>query len=57
MNHFLYDGNCLNIGCLYTHLKTLFKPQNQAECDLTIRHINDMRKNLRINAKKKPTSL
>ena len=30
----------------------LFKPQNQAECDLTIRHINEMRKNLRKNAKK-----
>jgi hypothetical protein len=34
----------------------LFKPQNQAECDLTIRHINEMRKNLRKNAKKQ-TSL
>ena len=35
---------------------TLFKPQNQSECDLTIRHIQDMRKNHRKNAKKK-TSL
>ena len=34
----------------------LFKPQNQAECDLTIRHILEMRKNLRKNAKKQ-TSL
>ena len=42
---------------LHASTITLFKPQNQAECDLTIRHINDMRKNLRTNAKKKPTSL
>ena len=58
MNLFLYVGNYLKPGCLYTPLRiTLFKPQNQSECDLTIRHIEDMRKNLRTNAKKKPISL
>ena len=31
----------------------LFKPQNNSECDLTIRHIKSMRKNKRNNAKKK----
>jgi len=35
----------------------LFKPQNQSECDFTIRHIEEMRKNHRTNAKKKQTSL
>ena len=42
---------------LHASKTVLFKPQNQAECDLTIRHIKDMRKNLRTNAKKKQTSL
>ena len=42
---------------LHASTITLFKPQNQAECDLTIRHIENMRKNLRTNAKKKQTSL
>ncbi len=41
---------------LHASTIALFKPQNQAECDLTIRHINEMRKNLRKNAKKQ-TSL
>ena len=36
---------------------TLFKPQNQKDCDHTIIQIKHMRANLRINAKKKPTSL
>ena len=35
----------------------LFKPQNQKDCDETIRQIEIMRKNLRTNAKKKQTSL
>ena len=35
----------------------LFKPQNQKDCDYTIKQIELMRSNLRINAKKKPTSL
>ena len=35
----------------------LFKPQNQSECDFTIRHIEEMRKNHRTNAKKKQTGL
>ena len=35
----------------------LFKPQNQKDCDYTIIQIKHMRANLRINAKKKPTSL
>ena len=35
----------------------LFKPQNQKDCDHTIIQIKHMRANLRINAKKKPTSL
>ena len=34
----------------------LFKPQNQAECDLTIRHINELRDNFRKDATTK-TSL
>ncbi len=42
---------------LHASKTVLFKPQNQAECDLTIRHIKDMRKNFRTNAKKKQTSL
>tara|TARA_R110000851_G_scaffold44953_1_gene110340 strand:- start:385 stop:867 length:483 start_codon:yes stop_codon:yes gene_type:complete len=35
----------------------LFKPQNQKDCDETIKQIEIMRKNLRTNAKKKQTSL
>ena len=35
---------------------TLYKPQNQKECDLTIRYIQEMRKNHRKNAQKQ-TSL
>jgi hypothetical protein len=35
----------------------LFKPQNQKDCDETIKQIELMRKNLRTNAKKKQTSL
>ncbi len=42
---------------LHANKTTLFKPQNQKECDLTVRHILEMRKNLRTNAKKKQTSL
>tara|TARA_R100001443_G_scaffold7572_1_gene16878 strand:+ start:2374 stop:2856 length:483 start_codon:yes stop_codon:yes gene_type:complete len=37
---------------LHANKMTLFKPQNQAECDLTIRYIKEMRKNHRKNAKK-----
>ena len=35
----------------------LFKPQNQKDCDETIKQIEIMRQNLRTNAKKKQTSL
>ena len=42
---------------LHASTITLFKPQNQTECDLTIRHILEMRKNIRNNAKKKQASL
>ena len=34
----------------------LFKPQNQKDCDYTIKQIELMRSNLRINATKKPSS-
>ena len=35
----------------------LFKPQNQKECDYTVRQIQSMRLNLRKNATQKPSSL
>ena len=35
----------------------LFKPQNQKDCDETIKQIEIIRKNFRTNAKKKQTSL
>ena len=59
MNLFHLDGNYLKHGCHYNILPgiALFKPQNQKECDLTIRQIEIMSKNLRTNAKKKQTSL
>ena len=41
---------------LHAPTLTLFKPQNQNECDLTVRLILDMRKNHRKNAQKQ-TSL
>ena len=41
---------------LHAPTLTLFKPQNQNECDLTVRLILDMRKNHRKNAQKE-TSL
>ena len=58
MNRFHLDGNYLKLGC-HTTLPgiALFKPQNQKDCDETIRQIEIMRKNLRTNAKKKQTSL
>ena len=43
---------------LHAPTLTLFKPQNQSECDLTIRYIQEMRKNHRKNVhKSKETSL
>jgi hypothetical protein len=35
----------------------LFKPQNQKDCDYTIKQIELMRSNLRTNATKKPSSI
>ena len=37
---------------LHAPTLTLFKPQNQSECDLTIRYIQEMRKNHRKNVQK-----
>ena len=42
---------------LHAPTLALFKPQNQKECDYTIRQIESMRLNLRKNATKKPASL
>ena len=42
---------------LYAPTIALFKPQNQKDCDYTIRQIQSMRLNLRTDATKKPTTL